>query len=95
MAFSVSDTVSSAQADLEKLVTDVRGLLASKDLDSIPQINVLRQKLDDGVCRRPLCARRTLARGRCGAGRGCFDRLLAGTPLSGAPDTLPVKPWSV
>ena len=49
MAFSVSDTVSSAQADLEKLVTDVRGLLASKDLDSIPQINVLHQKLDDGV----------------------------------------------
>ena len=39
MAFSVSDTVSSAQADLEKLVTDVRGLLASKDLDSIPQIH--------------------------------------------------------
>lgn len=49
MAFSVSDTVSSAQADLEKLVTDVRGLLANKDLDAIPQINVLRQKLDDGV----------------------------------------------
>lgn len=49
MPFSVSDKVSSAQADLEKLVTDVRGLLASKDLDSIPQINVLRQKLDDGV----------------------------------------------
>lgn len=47
MAFS--DTVSSAQADLEKLVTDVRGLLANKDLDSIPQISVLRQKLDDGV----------------------------------------------
>ena len=47
MAFS--DTVSSAQADLEKLVTDLRGLLANKDLDAIPQINVLRQKLDDGV----------------------------------------------
>ena len=49
MPFSVSEKVSSAQADLEKLVTDVRGLLASKDLDSIPQIHVLRQKLDDGV----------------------------------------------
>lgn len=49
MAFSVSDTVSNAQADLEKLVTDLRGLLASKDLDAVPQINALRQKLDDGV----------------------------------------------
>ena len=49
MSFSVSDTVSNAQADLEKLVGDLRGLLASKDLDAIPQINALRQKLDDGV----------------------------------------------
>ena len=32
---AISDTVSSAQADLEKLVTDVRTLLASKDLDAI------------------------------------------------------------
>lgn len=49
MAFSVSDTVNNAQADLEKLVGDLRGLLASKDLDSIPEIKVLRQRLDDGV----------------------------------------------
>lgn len=46
---AISDTVSSAQADLEKLVTDVRTLLASKDLDAIPQINVLREKLDESV----------------------------------------------
>lgn len=49
MSFSVSDTVSSAQADLEKLVTDLRGLLSSKDLDAIPEIKVLRQRLDEGV----------------------------------------------
>lgn len=49
MSFSVSDTVSSAQADLEKLVGDLRGLLASKDLDSVPDIQVLRQRLDDGI----------------------------------------------
>lgn len=49
MAFSVSETVTNAQADLEKLVTDLRGLLASKDLDSIPEIHLLRQRLDDGV----------------------------------------------
>ena len=49
MAFSVSDTVNNAQADLSKLVSDLRGLLASKDLDSIPEINALRQRLDEGV----------------------------------------------
>lgn len=49
MPFSVADKVSSAQADLEKLVTDMRGLLASKDLDSVPDIQVLRQRLDDGI----------------------------------------------
>ena len=46
---TISETVSTAQTDLEKLVTDVRGLLASKDLDSIPQISALREKLDEGV----------------------------------------------
>lgn len=45
MSFSVSDTVSTAQADLEKLVTDLRGLLASKELDAVPDIHVLRQRL--------------------------------------------------
>lgn len=49
MTFSVSDTVSNAQSDLEKLVTDLRGLLSSKDLDSLPEIKVLRQRLDEGV----------------------------------------------
>jgi hypothetical protein len=49
MSFSVSDTVSTAQADLEKLVTDLRGLLASKELDAVPDIHVLRQRLDDGI----------------------------------------------
>lgn len=47
MSFSVSDTVSAAQADLERLAADVRGLLASKDLDSIPEIRVLRERIDE------------------------------------------------
>ena len=51
MSFSVSDTVSSAQQDLERLVSDLRGLLASKDLDSIPQIGALRERIDDGLNR--------------------------------------------
>ena len=46
---SVSESLSTTQADLEKLVTDLRGLLASKDLDSVPDIKLLRQKLDDGL----------------------------------------------
>lgn len=49
MTASVSDSVASAQAELEKLVSDLRGLLASKDLDSVPEIKLLRQRLDDGM----------------------------------------------
>lgn len=49
MSLSVSDTVSTAQADLEKLVTDLRGLLANKNLDSVPEIHLLRQRIDEGV----------------------------------------------
>ena len=37
------------QDELEKLVSDLRGLLASKDLDGVPEIKQLRQRLDDGV----------------------------------------------
>lgn len=37
------------QSELEKLVTDLRGLLASKNLDAVPEIKLLRQKLDDGM----------------------------------------------
>ena len=46
---SVSKTVSTSQGELEKLVGDLRGLLASRDLDSIPEIKQLRQRLDDGI----------------------------------------------
>ncbi|RYF44978.1 MAG: DUF883 domain-containing protein [Comamonadaceae bacterium] len=46
---TVSDTINTTQGELEKLVSDLRGLLASKDLDTLPEIKVLRQKLDDGL----------------------------------------------
>ena len=49
MTNSVSDTISSTQTEVEKLVADLRGLLSSKDLDSVPEIKVLRQRLDDGM----------------------------------------------
>lgn len=35
---SASETFSNAQQELEKLVTDLRGLLSNKDLDSVPEI---------------------------------------------------------
>lgn len=49
MSRSVSDTVSTAQEDLEKLVNDLRGLLAAKELDKVPDIHLLRQRIDDGM----------------------------------------------
>lgn len=38
-----------SQSDLEKLVNDLRGLLSNKDFDTIPEIKMLRQRLDDGM----------------------------------------------
>lgn len=49
MGFSSFKTPASAQEDLEKLVNDLRGLISSRDLDDIPQITALRQKIDDGL----------------------------------------------
>ena len=46
---SVSDTISTTPGELEMLVGDLRGLLANRDLDGIPEIKQLRQRLDDGV----------------------------------------------
>ncbi|CAM3457044.1 DUF883 family protein [Paracidovorax anthurii] len=46
---SASEPLSNAQQELEKLVTDLRGLLASKDLDSVPEIRQLRKRLDEGI----------------------------------------------
>ena len=46
---SFSDTISSSQGELEKLVSDLRGLLSNRDLDSVPEIKILRQRLDDGL----------------------------------------------
>lgn len=44
-----NETVSVTQTELEKLVGDLRGLLANRDLDSVPEIKQLRQRLDDGL----------------------------------------------
>ena len=44
MSKDISDVVSSTQNELEKLVSDLRGLLSSRELDSVPEIKVLRQR---------------------------------------------------
>lgn len=49
MSKDITDVVSTTQTELEKLVADLRGLLANRDLDSVPEIKVLRQRLDDGM----------------------------------------------
>ena len=46
---TASDTTTTTQGELEKLVSDLRGLLANKDLDAVPEIRLLRQRLDDGM----------------------------------------------
>lgn len=46
---SISNSVSTAQADLVRLVSDFRGLIGKKEFDPLPSIKALRQKLDDGV----------------------------------------------
>ena len=46
---TMSETITTTQDELEKLVSDLKGLLASKDLDSVPEIRLLRKRLDDGM----------------------------------------------
>ena len=46
---TASDTPTTTQGELEKLVSDLRGLLANKALDAVPEIKLLRQRLDDGM----------------------------------------------
>ena len=46
---TMSETITTTQGELEKLVADLKGLLASKDLDSVPEIRLLRKRLDDGM----------------------------------------------
>ena len=40
---------SSALADLERFLNDMSSLLSSKDLDNVPQISALRQRLDTSL----------------------------------------------
>lgn len=46
---STTDVNPSTQNELEKLVNDLRGLISSRDLDTLPEIKLLRQRLDDSL----------------------------------------------
>lgn len=49
LLMNISNSISTAQSDLAKLISDLRGLMGKKEFDPLPSIKVLRQKLDDGV----------------------------------------------
>lgn len=46
---TISNSISTAQTDLLRLISDLRGLMGKKEFDPLPSIKALRQKLDDGV----------------------------------------------
>ena len=49
MTTSANDVLQSTQSELEKLVSDLRALMSNKDFDGVPEIKMLRQRLDDGM----------------------------------------------
>ena len=49
MTTSANDVLQSTQSELEKLVSDLRALMSNKDFDGVPEIKMLRQRLDDGI----------------------------------------------
>ena len=49
MTTSANDVLQSTQSELEKLVSDLRALMSNKDFDGVPEIKMLRQRLDDGL----------------------------------------------
>lgn len=49
MTSDTTTTATTTQGEFEKLVSDLRGLLANKNLDAVPEIKLLRQRLDDGM----------------------------------------------
>lgn len=45
----ITDNISAAQGDLEQLVADLRGLISSRELDAMPEIRAVRQRIDEGM----------------------------------------------
>lgn len=49
MTIQTTDSLHSTQTELEKLVSEMRTLMANKNLDSVPEIKALRDRLDEGM----------------------------------------------
>ncbi|MDQ1260401.1 MAG: DUF883 domain-containing protein [Giesbergeria sp.] len=49
MTTQTTDSQNSTQNELEKLVAEMRTLMANKNLDSVPEIKALRERLDEGM----------------------------------------------
>lgn len=49
MTTQTTDSLHSTQTELEKLVSEMRALMANKNLDSVPEIKALRDRLDEGM----------------------------------------------
>lgn len=49
MTTQTTDSLHSTQTELEKLVSEMRTLMANKNLDSVPEIKALRDRLDEGM----------------------------------------------
>lgn len=49
MTTQTTDSLHSTQTELEKLVSEMRTLMANKSLDSVPEIKALRDRLDEGM----------------------------------------------
>lgn len=45
----VRKSAAATQTELENLIADLRDVLARKELDVVPEITSLRERLDDGV----------------------------------------------
>lgn len=49
MTTQTTDSLNNTQAELEKLVAEMRTVMANKSLDSVPEIKALRERLDEGM----------------------------------------------
>jgi len=49
MTTQTTDSLHSTQTELEKLVSEMRTLMANKNLDSVPEIKALLDRLDEGM----------------------------------------------
>ena len=57
---SKPNSLADLRDDFNTLIADVRGVLSAKELDSIPEIRGIRQRIDEGISTTRESARRAL-----------------------------------